>query len=78
MDEVVWTGNLGSSILRVQQSGTNAVTDQDVLNKALEIMPEEGDYLAEGSPRDAVKNFLEYSIEQIEAMIDLVRGDLNR
>lgn len=74
----MWTGNLGSSILRVQQSGDSAMSSERISADTLEKMPEEGDLMAEGSPRDAVKNYLEYSIIQIEAMIDLVRGDLDR
>lgn len=78
VDEIVWTGNLGSSILRVQQAGNNPVMDESVLAGALEQLPEDGDVADNGPPEEAVQNFLEYSLEQIEAMIDLVRGDLDR
>lgn len=85
VDEIVWTGNLGSSILRVQhqqqqqqQPGDGRVTGQRPPASVLEVMPQDGHFLAEGAPADAVKTFLTYSLEQIEAMIDLVRGDLDR
>lgn len=80
----MWTGNLGSSILRVQQAGGNALPDAAVFGTEtaksvlLEKMPEEGDVAIAGPPEDAVQTFLDYSLEQIEAMIDLVRGDLDR
>lgn len=74
----MWTGNLGTSILRVQQAGENAVKDEKALEGALEALPQEGDVAAEGPPGSAVQTFLDYSLEQIEAMIDLVRGDLDR
>lgn len=74
----MWTGNLGSSILRVQQSGGNAMTDHAVLGNALERLPQDGEFMGEGDAREAVSDFLEYSLTQIEAMIDLVRGDLNK
>lgn len=44
----------------------------------LEKMPEEGDVAGDAPPQEAVSKFLEYSLKQIEAMIDLVRGDLDR
>lgn len=78
VDEIMWTGNLGSSILRVQQSGSNAVPDSAVLDNALESLPQDGNFMAEGDPKEAVANFLDYSLTQIEAMIDFVRGNLNR
>lgn len=78
VDEIMWTGNLGSAILRVQQSGRNAVTDEGVLAHALESIPQEGGFMAEGDASGAVKMFLDYSLKQIEAMIDLVRGNLDR
>lgn len=84
VDEIMWTGNLGSSILRVQQAGANALPDAAVLgtetakSALLEKMPEEGDVAIAGPPEAAVQTFLDYSLEQIEAMIDLVRGDLDR
>lgn len=80
----MWTGNLGSSILRVQQAGGNALPDAAVFGTEsaksvlLEKMPEEGDVAIAGPPEAAVQTFLDYSLEQIEAMIDLVRGDLDR
>lgn len=80
----MWTGNLGSSILRVQQAGENALPDEAVFGTEtaksylLEKMPEEGDVAIEGPPEAAVQTFLDFSLEQIEAMIDLVRGDLDR
>lgn len=52
--------------------------DEKVLASALEKMPEEGDVTFDGGGMDALQNFLDYSLEQIEAMIDLVRGDLDR
>lgn len=78
VDEIVWTGNLGTSILKAQQCGTNPMMDEKVLASALEKMPQDGDVTFDGAGMDAVQNFLEYSLEQIEAMIDLVRGDLDR
>lgn len=84
VDEIMWTGNLGSSILRVQQAGANALPDTAVLGTEtsksvlLEKMPGEGDVAIAGPPEAAVQTFLDYSLEQIEAMIDLVRGDLDR
>lgn len=55
------------------------MTDETLLvMKTLEIMPQEGDFIGDGPPQEAVSKFLEYSLEQIEAMIDLVRGDLDR
>ena len=78
VDEILWTGNLGSSILRRQQAGDNPVTDEKALASALERIPREGDVVAIGPPQEAVLKFLDYSLEQIEAMIDLVRGDLDR
>eukprot|EP00752_Nemacystus_decipiens_P017827 g15983.t1 len=84
VDEIMWTGNLGSSILRVQQAGTNALPDAAVFGTEaaksvlLEKMPEEGDVAIAGPPEAAVQTFLDFSLEQIEAMIDLVRGDLDR
>lgn len=78
VDEIVWTGNLGTSILRVQQAGANAVKDEKALEGRLEALPQEGDVAAEGLSSSAVQTFLDYSLEQIEAMIDLVRGDLDR
>lgn len=84
VDEIMWTGNLGSSILRVQQAGGNALSNAVVFGTEtarsvlLEKMPEEGDVAIAGPPEAAVQTFLDYSLEQIEAMIDLVRGDLDR
>lgn len=84
VDEVMWTGNLGSSILRVQQAGENALPDETVVGTEsaksllLEKMPEGDDVAVEGPPEAAVQTFLDYSLEQIEAMIDLVRGDLDK
>lgn len=78
VDEIIWTGNLGSSILRVQQSSNNATPDSEMLDNALESLPQDGDFMAEGDPKEAVASFLAYSLTQIEAMIDLVRGDLDR
>lgn len=74
----MWTGNLGTSILRVQQAGANPVTDENMLENALEKLPQEDHVAADGPPNVAVQTFLEFSLEQIEAMIDLVRGDLDR
>ena len=78
VDEIMWTGNLGTSILRVQQAGANAVKDEKALEGGHEALPQEGDVAAEGPSESAVQTFLDYSLEQIEAMIDLVRGDLDR
>lgn len=78
VDEIMWTGNLGTSILRVQQAGANAVKDEKALEGGLEALPRDGDVAAAGPSESAVQTFLDYSLEQIEAMIDLVRGDLDR
>ena len=84
VDEIMWTGNLGSSILRVQQAGANALPEEAVRGTEaaksvlLEKLPEDGDVAFAGPAEVAVDTFLEYSLEQIEAMIDLVRGDLGR
>lgn len=78
VDEIMWTGNLGTAILRVQQSGSSPMTDEQLLQSGLERMPKEGDVAGSGSPENAVQTFLEFSLEQIEAMIDLVRGDLDK
>ena len=68
----------------MQQAGANALPDAAVLgtettkSTLLEKMPEEGDVAIAGPPEVAVQTFLDYSLDQIEAMIDLVRGDLDR
>lgn len=79
VDEIMWTGYLGASILRRQQAGSYPVADETLLAmNTLEKMPEEGNVAGDGPPQEAVSTFLEYSLEQIEAMIDLVRGELDR
>lgn len=78
VDQIMWTGNLGSAILRVQQAGQDAATDDLHKKSVPERIPQAGDVAAAGEATEATKKFLEFSLEQIEAMIGLVRGDLDK
>ncbi|CAM9338964.1 unnamed protein product [Choristocarpus tenellus] len=76
VDEIFWTGNLGSALLSVQHAGSAFPLEKDGSKEGVP-MGREGQGLGK-EPLKAVESFLNFSLGQIEAMIDLVRGDLDK